>query len=200
MIRRCFRLLFLHVRSRGWAASVLPPLAAGIGGTLVRERAEDQVVTLLAVVIVPAVSAALLCIAFVSPARAIERSLPTPIGLLEMIHYLAGAALASTVLAMLANGWHASSLMAIVRNGCGYSGLAMLGAGVLGAELGWILPVVYSTVIAAVVFQQGGDLSGVPQRLWLWPALPDAEPGARFIGPALLVAGVALVAARERWR
>lgn len=200
MMRRCFRLLFLHVRSRGWAASVLPPLAAGIGGTLVRERAEDHVVTLLAVVILPAVSASLLCIAFVSPAGAIERSLPPPIRLLEMIHYLAGAVLATVVLIVLVNGWHAGSPMAIVRNGCGYSGLAVLGAGVLGAELAWILPVVYCTVIASVVLQQGGDLSGVPLRLWLWPALPDAEPGARFIGPALLVVGVALVAARERWR
>ncbi|AGL13994.1 hypothetical protein [Actinoplanes sp. N902-109] len=82
----------------------------------------------------------------------------------------------------------------IVRNGAGLTGLIGLGAALIGTQLAWLVPVVWTGIqVMGAAAAAGG---GVGQQLLLWQLQPDSSRAAAVLAAVLAVAGLLTYAIR----
>jgi len=127
-----------------------------------------------------------------NPFGEVEHTASSPLPLLRAAHLLTltGVALAVTAAAALT----ATYGIALLRNLVGFTGIALLTAGLLGAHLAWTVPLGY-------VLYCGGEVDLRIDSLWAWPTRPGADRAAAAIALVLLLAGLVLVGlagARDR--
>jgi len=130
-----------------------------------------------------------------NPFGEVEHTASSPLPLLRAAHLLTltSVALAATAAAALTTTYGIGGV-ALLRNLAGFTGIALLTAGVLGAHLAW-------TVSLGYVLYCGGEIDLRIDSLWAWPTRPGADRAAAAIALALLLAGLVLVGfagARDR--
>jgi hypothetical protein len=124
-----------------------------------------------------------------------ERAASSPMSILRLTHLLTMIAAATAFVAV--SGWTATygiSLVTILRNLAGFTGIALITAAVLGPHLSWTVPMGY-------VMYCGGQLDIQASSPWSWPLLPAGDLTATAITIALLITGIAAVSiagARDR--
>jgi len=189
-------LIGLHLRTRQTARAVV-----ALAATAAAVRASQhwtsgsglfsQVVLLL----LAAAAATAVATGAHNPFGEVERTASSPLPALRVTHLLTltGTALAATAVAALITTYGVSGA-AMLRNLAGFTGIALLTAGLLGAHLAWTVPLGY-------VLYCGGELDLHVGNLWTWPTRPGSDRAALAIALTLLAAGVALVSltgARDR--
>lgn len=98
--------------------------------------------------------------------RQADRSMRTyAVGMLGTLFGL--SVLVTSIAAGDLHGAYTSS--AAVRNLCGFTGMALISAVLLGATLSWVLPLAYG-VISVIGGGQGGQV-----QVWAWPAVADGH-------------------------
>lgn len=81
----------------------------------------------------------------------------------------------------------------IVRNGAGLTGLIGLGAAITGAQLAWLVPVVWTGI---QVMGASAAAGGVGRQLLFWQLQPGGSRAAAVLAVALAVAGLLTYAIR----
>lgn len=81
----------------------------------------------------------------------------------------------------------------IVRNGAGLTGLIGLGAALIGTQLAWLVPVVWTGIQVMGVAAATG---GVGRQLLFWQLQPDGSRAAAVLAVVLAVAGLLTYAIR----
>lgn len=185
----CPRLAALFLRSRA-TGPVLGALAIGglLAATLL-PRVENATLVAFLLALLPLAPAVLVGTATASPIGEAEQTSSRPLPPLRLGHL--GLLLGTVGLALLATALLVPTPIAILpllRNAAGLTGLALLGARLLGAPHAWALPVAHLTLVGATLGHEQR-----PDRWWLWPH-PDA-PTVQTLAAALLTLlfGLALV-------
>ncbi len=199
------RLFSLYLRSRraGFAAVSLIAVAVfgWIGADWMLQLPQfggaSGYALIPAILLMPILSGCAIALTTPSPfgetERAVSRSLPA----LRLLH-LGGLLLwAALTLAVVARHWaHPASELMLARNLAGFTGLALLGAWLLGGRLSWVIPIAYGGVVTLT----GRD---APNQFawWAWSIRPGDDALAAFLAMAALVVGLAavsLMGPRER--
>ncbi|EXG82373.1 hypothetical protein [Cryptosporangium arvum] len=81
----------------------------------------------------------------------------------------------------------------IVRNGAGLTGLIGLGAALTGAQLAWLVPVVWTGI---QVMGAAAAAGGVERQLLFWQLQPDSSRAAAVVAVVLAAAGLLTYAIR----
>jgi len=179
------RLLFLHVRSRraGWAL-------ACIGASVIltwlglREVSEIGAQLRFAAIVLPLMPAVVIGGSAWSPFSEPEAVAGSRLPLLRVSH-LGGLLLISGAgLLLVASGWSGAEIeLVLARNLAGYTGLALIGARLLGAGIGWVAPLGYASLALVV---DASTRLGWPQRI-------PVDRSSMAVAALLLVAGLGLV-------
>lgn len=130
-----------------------------------------------------------------SPFGETERTTARPLPPLRFGH-LAGLILwAAFALVLVALAWkldaddQSRTVLKLLRNLGGLSGLTLLAACLVGGRLSWVLPLVFS----AYALMRGLRPDGVEWARWAWPMRPVADDLSWTISLVLLAAGLAVV-------
>ena len=75
----------------------------------------------------------------------------------------------------------------IVRNGAGLTGLIGLGAALIGTQLAWLVPVVWTGI---QLMGGAAAAGGIGRQLLFWQLQPDTSRAAAVLAVVLAVAGV----------
>jgi hypothetical protein len=129
--------------------------------------------------------AAVIAAATRNPFGEAEHTASSPLAALRLTHLLVLTVTATATIATA--GWTASyaiSAPALVRDLAGLTGIALLTAAALGADLAWTVPLGYVMYCAA-------ELDAQYYRLWTWPILPAGNHAAGALAAGLLAAGIA---------
>lgn len=190
------RLIGLHLRARqtGRGVVALAAIAAALRASQPWTGGSGlfpQVVLLL----LTAAAASAVATGTHNPFGEVEHTASSPLPVLRGAHLLTltGVALAGTAVAALTATYGVGGV-ALLRNLAGFTGIALLTAGILGAQLAWTVPLGY-------VLYCGGEIDLHLSSLWSWPIRPGADRAAAVVAVALLTAGAALVClagARDR--
>ena len=132
-------------------------------------------------------AAAVIAAATRNPFGEAERTASSPLPALRLTHLAILTATATATVAVAA--WTASygiGAPAILRNLAGFTGIALITAGFLGAHHAWTAPLAY-------VIYCGGALDTQAYHLWSWPILPAGNHAATAIAVSLLIAGITLI-------
>ncbi|WP_329010102.1 hypothetical protein OG271_26855 [Micromonospora rifamycinica] len=109
----------------------------------------------------------------------------------HLVALFAGAVVLLTVAAALGcefgTGWQ------IVRNSAGLTGLIGLGAALVGTQLAWLVPVVWTCI---QVMGGAAAADGIGRQLLFWQLQPDTSRAAGVLAVVLAVAGVLTYAIR----
>lgn len=122
-----------------------------------------------------------------------SRSLPA----LRLAHLSILLLWAALTFAVVARHWaYPAAELTLARNLAGFTGLALLGAWLLGGRLSWVLPIAYGGVVTVT----GRD---APNSFawWSWAIRPGDDALAVLLAMAALVIGltaVSLLGTRER--
>jgi hypothetical protein len=118
------------------------------------------------------------------PFGELERVTARPLAPLRLVHLSLLVAVALTTVTVRHPG------SAAARDLVGLTGVALLTAAVLGANLSWTVPLGYAVVCLGA--------SGLDRpNLLVWPLLPAADHGAAALAVALLGLGVAVSCGRR---
>lgn len=179
------RMYVLYLRSRRVPLAVLlmVVIAGVLGGVGPLTDSGSEFAVLLPLVLLVAV-AAVIAASTRSPFGDPERA-TFPLPRLRLVHLMALVAI-GVVLGGLARLGHDPA--AGMRDVAGLTGLALLGTPLVGAALGWILPLAY-------VVYCGGPVDIHQVGLSAWPALSGDNFWAALIALTLLTAGVGTVTA-----
>jgi hypothetical protein len=142
-----------------------------------------------------------------SPFRDVEDTARRWLPALRMPHLIGLLALAVAALALATAAWHVPHMQwSLVRNVILFTGLALLGARLVGPGLGWLLPLGYgflaflATLLAAG--QPGHQLRwGESGVAWAWSLHAGTDEVSALVASLLLAGGLGLIAwrgARDR--
>lgn len=152
---------------------------------------------ILAILLMPILSGCVIALTTLSPfgenERAVSRSLPA----LRLVHLGTLLLWAALTFAVVGRHWaHPASELMLARNLAGFTGLALLGAWLLGGRLSWVLPIAFGGVVTIT----GRDAAN-QFAWWAWSIRPGNDALAALLALAALVVGlaaVALLGPRER--
>jgi hypothetical protein len=181
------RWLALYLRSRQVAVGVAVAVAAAVGIGLLGDDNDQPgvMLTVFAITVVCAVTASGLA----GPDPALERTAAWRWWGRRVAHVVAIGALA-VVLGVTAGPPVATGM--VVRDAIGLTGLAALGAAVLGSGLAWVVPLVWSVV--AVSAFMGNEVAPAP--VVTWPVQPAGTTAATIAAAVLGLAGLLVYAVR----
>ncbi len=207
------RLAVLYLRSRlaGYAAACLVGVALlgwlAASWILTRPFMDPEMHLVPVLIFAPLTAACVIGIGTSSPfgdsERTSSRSLPS-LRLSHLAGLLAWSALTLSLAALTWNldyaGW------VLVRNLMGFTGLAFLGAWLIGSHLSWLAPLAFDalTVFTGRVETLGGRNYGILEKVmgdvsvgewerWAWPMRPYADPSSWAIALVLLAAGLGAI-------
>lgn len=179
------KLMHLYLRSRlaGWAVLILTIIGA-ISWFWLRQTMESGSGVRFPLIVIPLLPAVVIGASTRSPFGDTELSVPRSLPMLRFSH-LAGLLLCGALaLSLAANGWSLESIeWELVRNLAGYSGLAFIGARILGSGICWVVPLGYG-VIALMVD---------PDSRWGWLSRLPSDRWSVTVATVLIVAGLLVV-------
>lgn len=185
------RLMHLYLRSRlaGWAA-VLLAITCAIAWFWLREMMESGSRVGFSLIVIPLLPAVVIGASTRSPfgdtELCVSRSLPA----LRFVHLAGLLACGVLALDLAANGWSFDNIeWELARNLAGYSGLALIGARILGSGICWVAPLGYA-VAASLVH---------PDSRWAWPGRLPNDRWSVTVAGTLVLAGL-LLAVFQRTR
>lgn len=142
-----------------------------------------------AMLFLPLASAAVVGVSTQSPFRELERTAPRSTGVLRFAHLGGPLLFAAVTLCALGAGWdHPQSELTLLRNLCGFVGLALLAAPVLGSRLSWVVPFCFGALALL-----RGALAPGEFAWWAWPLRPGGDEISMFLAALLLVTGLVSV-------
>lgn len=197
------RVAYLYLRSRRAERAVALLLVLSAATFLWRWLSDGNPLNSdLMITSLPVAAAVIIGASTGSPFRDIEEAASRWLPALRLPHLIGLVLVASSALALTTAAWHVSALQwALVRNLILFTGLALLGARLVGPGLGGLLPVSYgflaflATVLVAGQphHQLQWGKSDVP---WAWPLHAGTEHEAALVASLVLVIGLGIVA---RW-
>lgn len=194
-LRSGLRLVRLHVASRRFpvALALLAACAAGLRGALFGPW--DAYGALQLPLVFEAGCAAVIAVMVGSPFGEPERATGRWLPFLRLGSTVALIGLAVGALAVAGIGAHLSGGFAdVLRNVAGLTGIGLLCAFVLGAELAWIGPIAYLLVgVYALYTDWHPPTLSTP---WIWPARPPHDLGGALCAAAVLAVGMLVITIR----
>lgn len=202
------RLAYLYLRSRQVERALVLLVLLGVATLLWRRLSDgDPLNNDLMVTGLPVVAAIVISVGTGSPFRDVEDTTRHWLPALRLPHLVGLLLLAASALAPATAAWHVSGIQwALVRNLILFTGLALLGARLVGSGLGWLLPVGYgflaflTTLLAAQ--RPGHQLQwGQSDVRWAWSLHGGSEHEAVLAASLVLVIGLGIVTqwgARDR--
>lgn len=202
------RLLYLYLRSRQAERALALLIVLGAAGLLWRRLSDgDTLNNDLMISGFPAAAAVIIGAGARSPFRDGEDTARHWLPALRLPHLIALLVLAASTLALTTAGWHVPDVQwSLVRNVVLFTGLGLLSVRLVGAGLGWLLPVGYAflaflaTLLAAG--QPGHQLQwGQSGVRWAWSLQAGREHEAALVASLALAVGLGMVAwwgARDR--
>lgn len=202
------RLAYLYLRSRQAECGLALLLVLGAAALFWRYLSDgDPLNNDLMITGLPSAAAVIIGAGTGSPFRDVEDTANHWLPALRLPHLVGLLVLGAGALAATTAAWHVPDIQwALARNLILFTGLALLGARLVGAGLGWLLPVGYAflaflaTLLAAGL--PGHQLQwGKSDVSWAWPLHAAREPDAALAASLLLAVGLAVVAwwgARDR--
>ena len=179
------RLLHLYLRSRmaGWAVLILAVTGA-ISWFWLRQMVGAGNDVDFSLIVIPLLPAVVIGASTRSPFGDTELSVSRSLPALRFGH-LAGLLLGGALaLSLAANGWSLESIeWELVRNLAGYTGLAFIGARILGSGICWVAPLGYG-VIAVMVD---------PKSRWAWPGEWPLNQWSVAVATVLIAVGLLAV-------
>lgn len=185
------RLLHLHLTGHRTIPALVLLLCAALAlrGAETRTGATSGIFAVLIVLLLTAAAAALIGAATHNPIGELERTAAAPLPALRLAHLTPLIALACLLYGLVAlTGSVAGGGAVLERNLIGLTGLALLAAAVVGAQLSWIAPLSYVIICA-------GALDRQEYSIWEWLTLPP-RADATLTASALLAAGLAAATLR----
>ncbi|GAB3467635.1 hypothetical protein [Actinophytocola sediminis] len=180
------RWLALYVRSRRAVASTGAALAAvAVLGLLAAGSDAQPTRTVLALAAVTVVVATM-STSLAGPDPSLERTAALDWRLARTLHVVAVGVLAAGAVAAM--GVVPADM--VVRNAIGLTGLAALGATVLGGGLAWCAPMAWTVVGVSALLASRTP----PAPLLTWPVQPGGTSAATVAAAVLGVAGLAAYA------
>lgn len=189
------RLMHLYLRSRlaGWSTVVLA--ASGAIAWFLLWRIVESGITAadvpeaiaLPLIVIPLLPAVVIGVSTRSPFGDTELSVSRSLPLLRFIH-LAGLLTGGVIaLALAANAWIFDSIeWELVRNLAGYTGLALIGARLLGSGLSWVVPLGYGVIAFMLTATD-------PKSRWAWPGEWPLDRWSVTVAMVLIVVGLLTV-------
>jgi hypothetical protein len=194
-----WRRLLLYVRMRAFAAYALVLLIAAILAWLMILARAEPLVSAFLTVMLPILPVATAVVPMHTPVRLLERSLPSPIWLLDIV-YLAFVIVLSGIALSFASMLLGEDIpWPLVTNVIGYAGLVLICCSLAEPALSWMVAVIYGVAVFVPIYQDDRLLQQVPVDPWWWPVAPVTGP-TLAAELALLVFGVLLFVWRERVR
>jgi hypothetical protein len=194
-LRSGLRLVRLHVASRRFpmALALLAACAAGLRGALFGHW--DTYGALQLPLVFEAGCAAVIAVMVGSPFGEPERATGRWLPFLRLGSTVALIGLAVGALALAGTGAHLSGgFVDVLRNVAGLTGIGLLCAFVLGAELAWIGPIAYLLVgVYALYTDWHPPTLSTP---WIWPARPPHDLGGALCAAAVLAVGMLAITIR----
>ena len=139
----------------------------------------------MSLVLIPLLPAVVIGASTRSPFGDAELSVSHPLPPLRSGHLGGLLLLAALVLTLVASTWEAESIgWELSRNLAGYTGLAFIGARILGSGIGWVVPLGYVTVAALLDHTSR----------WAWATTLPTNRWSLFVAIALLTVGSLLIA------
>lgn len=179
------RLCYLYLRSRlsGWAVGSIAVI--GVISWLWLRQAHEIGMMEAALIIAPLLPAAIIGTSVRSPFGDTEHSVSYPLSRLRLGH-LVGLLLCGTLaLGLSTYGWNGDPIgWEFIRNMAGYTGLALIGARLLGSAICWVVPLGYGVI----------SLLLAPTSRWAWVNDIPADRWSISIAVVLLVVGLIPVA------
>jgi hypothetical protein len=202
------RLAYLYLRSRQVERALVLLALLGAAALLWRRLSDgDPLNSDLMVTGLPVAAAVIIGASTGSPFRDVEDTARHWLPALRLPHLAGLVTLAAGALALTAAAWHVADIQwALARNLILFSGLALLGARLVGPGLGWLLPVGYgflaflATLLAAE--QPHHQLQWAKSDVrWAWSLHAGKEHEAALVASLVLVISLGIVAqwgARDR--
>lgn len=195
------RLLYLFLRSRRTERSLALLLLLGTATLLWRRLSDGNPLNNdLMITALPAAAAVVIGASVGSPFRDVEDAASHPVPALRMPQMIGLLILAAGVLGVATAAWPVPDIQwSLVRNVILFTGLALLGARLVGAGLSWLFPVAYgflaflATLLAAS--QPHHQLQWTkPGVRWAWSLQAGTEHEAAMVASVILVIGAGVVA------
>jgi hypothetical protein len=202
------RLAYLYLRSRQAERAVVLLVLLGAAGLLWRRLSDgDPLNNDLMVTGLPVAAAVIIGSSTGSPFRDVEDAARHWLPALRLPHLVGLVILAAGALALTTTAWHVADIQwALGRNVILFTGLAVLGARLVGPGLGWLLPVGYGFLAFLATLLAAGQphhqlqwaKSDVP---WAWSLHAGTEHEAALVASLVLIISLGIVAqwgARDR--
>jgi hypothetical protein len=150
-----------------------------------------------AILLMPILSGCVIALTTPSPFGETERTGSRSLPALRLLH-LGGLLLwAAMTFVFVARQWaHPAAELMLARNLAGFTGLALLGARLLGGRLSWVLPIAFGGVVTLTGRDGAGQFAW-----WAWSIRPGEDALAALLALVALIAGLAavsLLGPRER--
>lgn len=202
------RLAYLYLRSRQVERALVLLVLLGTAALLWRQLSDgDPLNDDLMVTGLPVAAAVIIGASTGSPFRDVEDAARHWLPALRLPHLVGLVLLATGALAVSTAAWHVSDIQwALARNLILFTGLALLGARLVGPGLGWLAPVAYGFLAFLATLLAAGQphhqlrwaKSDVP---WAWSLHVGKEHEAALVAILVLVISLGTVVqwgARDR--
>lgn len=202
------RLAYLYLRSRQVERALVLLVLLGTAALLWRQLSDgDPLNDDLMVTGLPVAAAVIIGASTGSPFRDVEDAARHWLPALRLPHLVGLVLLATGALAVSTAAWHVSDIQwALARNLILFTGLALLGARLVGPGLGWLAPVAYGFLAFLATLLAAGQphhqlrwaKSDVP---WAWSLHAGKEHEAALVAILVLVISLGTVVqwgARDR--
>ncbi len=199
------RLFSLYLRSRSAPLAAVTLIAVAILGwigadwmlQLPKFGGASGYALIPAILLMPILSGCAIALTTPSPFGETERTVSRSLPALRLLHLGGLLIWAALTFAIVTRHWaHPAAELMLARNLAGFTGLALLGAWLLGGRLSWVLPIAFGGVVTLT----GRD---APNQFawWAWSIRPGDDALAALLALAALIAGLAavsLLGPRER--
>lgn len=183
------RLWYLYLRSRltGWATAAL--LITGVAAWLaLRETSYPEADVTMPLVVLPLLPAVVIGASTRSPFGDTELSVSYSLPSLRFGHLAGLLFIGGLILAGAASGWNPDAIgWELIRNLAGYTGLAFLGARLLGSGICWVVPLGYG--VAALLLN--------PKSRLAWPSQFPNDGWSIAIAAAIVVIGLRAITSQR---
>lgn len=179
------RLWYLYLRSRltGWAVVALA-IVGVIAWLVLRQVMDPGADVTMPLVVLPLLPAVVIGASVRSPFGDTELSVSYSLPSLRFGHLAGLLLIGGMSLAGAASGWNPGEIgWELIRNLAGYTGLALIGARMLGSGICWVVPLGYG--VAALLLD--------PKSRLAWPGQLPNDWWSVAIAGALVVVGLLAV-------
>lgn len=155
-----------------------------------RQFGPEMVELLLVLTMTPIALATVLGVSVRSPFGDVEQTVSFPLPALRLGHLGGLLAWGGVGMLAVAASWPAQGAewslgeWSLFRNLAGFTGLALLGARLLGSGLSWLVPLAYGGLALMI----GGDDGKVAR--WAWSVRPTTDEGSTVMAVCVLLLGL----------